>query len=506
MASLQNQQIDQTYAGLIKTNDEAALGATEKVIQDGAGNNSTLSMGTASASFTGTLDLSGATVIGGGGAAGLESGSGADSMQSAASLTTNAASASGASTIALGDGATADGPNSIVMGKNANDNGAQDAVVIGNGANAQTNADDYSVVLGKNAQSTVGNGIAIGQDAQSDGINTIMIGNGAAGSFNTVGIGVSVSALSNESIAIGYDADTQTGSNNSIAIGVYSEVTAGNTNAIAIGQTASAQAAGAVALGKQVIAAKTDTVSVQALETQTPSTPTAGGIIMTDAGSTERRLNIDASGNLQIDSTPVGGGGGGAPGLLNTTRGLRLNTSTGDDEQWRLTYVPDTYATSALNIPDNQLKIVAMQMQEGMTIGDVAIYVTTAGSGTVDLVLYKSTVDADGNLTGGALEVNFGTVDVSTAGQKVITSVNHTLGSTQDDVYFIGVYNSSGAAFSMQAVNSTNLAGPVTHGSLFGATMYRGYTFSVGQTSLPSTINGINFSKSTDFPIFGVRN
>ena len=81
---------------------------------------------------------------------------------------------------------------------------------------------------------------------------------------------------------------------------------------------ASATANGAYAVGQGVTAATADTVSVKALETQTASTPTAGGIIMNDAGSTARRLNIDASGNLQIDSTPVGGGGG-AAGLESGT-------------------------------------------------------------------------------------------------------------------------------------------------------------------------------------------
>ena len=75
MGSLQNARIDQSYPGLIKTNDEAAIGATEKVLQDGSGNNSTLSLGTASASFTGTLDLSGATVTG------LPSGGGLEPVQ-----------------------------------------------------------------------------------------------------------------------------------------------------------------------------------------------------------------------------------------------------------------------------------------------------------------------------------------------------------------------------------------------------------------------------------------
>ena len=70
MATLFNTKISDTYEGLIKTFDNAAIGAVEKNLTDGVGNASTLSIGTSSASFTGTLDLTNATVVGfsGGGA------------------------------------------------------------------------------------------------------------------------------------------------------------------------------------------------------------------------------------------------------------------------------------------------------------------------------------------------------------------------------------------------------------------------------------------------------
>ena len=64
MASLQGNEIRLTYPGLLKTTGNVALTAAEQVITDGLGNESTLSMGTSTASFTGTLDLSGATVTG----------------------------------------------------------------------------------------------------------------------------------------------------------------------------------------------------------------------------------------------------------------------------------------------------------------------------------------------------------------------------------------------------------------------------------------------------------
>ena len=64
MATLFNTKISDTYEGLIKTSDNGVIGAVEKNLTDGLGNASTLSIGTSSASFTGTLDLTNATVVG----------------------------------------------------------------------------------------------------------------------------------------------------------------------------------------------------------------------------------------------------------------------------------------------------------------------------------------------------------------------------------------------------------------------------------------------------------
>ena len=64
MATLFNTKISETYEGLIKTSDNGVIGAVEKNLTDGLGNASTLSIGTSTASFTGTLDLTNATVLG----------------------------------------------------------------------------------------------------------------------------------------------------------------------------------------------------------------------------------------------------------------------------------------------------------------------------------------------------------------------------------------------------------------------------------------------------------
>ena len=55
MATLTNTKIKDTYPALLKATDNGELSATEKVITDGVGNNSTLSLGTNSATVAGTL-------------------------------------------------------------------------------------------------------------------------------------------------------------------------------------------------------------------------------------------------------------------------------------------------------------------------------------------------------------------------------------------------------------------------------------------------------------------
>ena len=265
MATLFDQQIDQTYQGLIKTTDNAALGAVEKEITDGVGTSSTLKLGTTSASFVGTLDLTGATVTGlPVVTAGLVAGTGADSMQSDASLTTTAPSTIGVRSIALGNNARANAADTVAIGSGVNGEGST-AVVLGINSWSQSND---CIAIGNGAHARLGDCISIGRASQ---------------------------AADNRGIAIGQDAKS--------AVGVV--------DAIAFGTSSRANATGAVALGNNVTAAIIDTVSMKALEVQTDSTPTAGGIIMIDAGSTARRLNITAAGALQIDSTPVGGGAAG---------------------------------------------------------------------------------------------------------------------------------------------------------------------------------------------------
>jgi len=93
MAALTGNSIDSSYQGLIKTTDNGAISGTAKAVTDGLGNATNIEISNTATNFvSGTVDFTGSTVSGlPGGSAGLENGTGTDSLQSAAALTTNAA-------------------------------------------------------------------------------------------------------------------------------------------------------------------------------------------------------------------------------------------------------------------------------------------------------------------------------------------------------------------------------------------------------------------------------
>ena len=260
MATLTNEKIKLTYAGLIKTNDSGAIGAVAKPLTDGLGNAINMEVLTGQINFpSGVVDFTGSTVNGLPiEPAGLLSGTGLYSMTQTSTIAPNSSANGTDGCIALGWGALANtGAGNVAVGPGAQSNG------------------QFSLAVGRAAKANNGAGTALGNDAQANGNNSLAMM-------------YSARAAGQQSIGIGQQCNSS-----------------GN-NSIVLGSLSNASATGSVALGYQVTAAIANTVSVKALEVQTDSTPAAGGIIMSDAGGTDRRINIDAAGALQIDSTPVG--------------------------------------------------------------------------------------------------------------------------------------------------------------------------------------------------------
>jgi hypothetical protein len=239
MATLTGNSVGSSYLGLLKTTDNAAIGATEKNLTDGAGNASTLSIGTASASFTGTLDLAGATVTGlPAGAPGLVQGDVANSMVSAASLTTTPALATSGGNIAIGSNAQALGATNF----------NRNCIAIGTSSYA---FEEQNVSIGYNARTTGNRGLSIGTDSisvssraaavgfssQANNFAAVCLGDGNANGESSVSIG-GFNTLASPAYSVAIGRETQVPSNIAKGMAMGYQVTAIWANALTIPQIA----------------------------------------------------------------------------------------------------------------------------------------------------------------------------------------------------------------------------------------------------------------------------
>ena len=311
MATLTGQQIDGSYQGLLKTTDNGAVTGASKAITDGLGNATNIEIGNAVTKFpSGTVDFTGSTVQGlPSGSAGLENGTGADSLQSAAALTTNAADASAANSMAIGDGVTAAGTDTTAIGKTITTvTNTLNSVMLGTDLSTGSTGSDGTVVIGHGNVTADGRTVAIGYDVDIPSGQGQAMGNDinitGADRSTAIGSGINIDTVGSDKIAIG----TTMSLTADRAIGVGRDVTVSGDRAISIGDNTSATASGAVALGKNVTAATVDTVSVKALETQAD-----GGVNIKGDGTNAGKLKLyceDASGahNVTLEGPAHAGG------------------------------------------------------------------------------------------------------------------------------------------------------------------------------------------------------
>ena len=289
--TLTNQQINQTYQGLIKLGQSVAISATEDVLSDGLGNDSTLSLGTTSASFTGTLDLSGATIVGLNGG-GLVAGTGSNSQRTADALVTTPANASGISSIALGNAARAESSN---------------AIAIGNAAECLTSD---SITIGIGCQSPSGPSVVIGRSSEASGSVTTAIGNSAsvlAGqSIGISGENCNITSGSTRSVAIGRQARSE--AQNAIALGNFARVRSGGTASICLSSSsiAASDVTGSNAL--VLTPGEYGGVTSQAHAIILGSRTLSGSAVLSEAGiaiGRDAQVNASADGAVALGSGVV---------------------------------------------------------------------------------------------------------------------------------------------------------------------------------------------------------
>jgi hypothetical protein len=380
-----------------------------------------------------------------GGGGGLVSGTGPDSMVSDSSLTTTPATASGTSGIALGNGATSALTSSISIGSTATTDASGDIAIgnnarsIGGGAFARKNVvvgdsalsgsgSEQNVVLGASAQSGSNRTVTIGSSAQTTGARAIVVGtNSTASAFRSICIGAYSTASGDSAIVLGPEGST-----------------ASADYATAIGYNADATAVDAVAIGKDVTANITSTVSMKAIELQTNSTPTAGGIIMSDAGGTDRRLNLTSDGKLQVDNTRVG--------ILNAyASNLRNPEFTGyaSNTYWRTVKHMHgrgwSFNNGAIDQGAGTALMVPFDITEGVTVTTIGIplFAVTA-TDTLEIAIYENNTTDNGP----GARVRYESVPVTVADSQTIKEITLTTSFTPvpGKMYYVAAMTQGGSA------------------------------------------------------------
>lgn len=326
---LTGNEVQATYEGLLKTSSNATLAtASLEPVSDGAGNDSALELAQTQArlkgeyvelanstqssgividdavgdkvNYYGNHDFSGATVTGLPTASGgLQNGTGAYSLKNADSLVQTPSTAAGAKSITLGDGNSNYAEKAIIIGS-SNDNadsarvnsilignsvkGAQYSIVIGNNAPNYAAAD--AIQLGNSHVRTTGNycinvgygndvaasgnveQIVIGKSNTSNAQRNIIIGSNNTGSQDgTIIIGEGNSTTGGRNHGIGYQTVTTGSGEDKMAYGTLASATA--DRAIAIGRQASATHTNSVVLGTNVTSKADSTTHVAGLNVGT---------------------------------------------------------------------------------------------------------------------------------------------------------------------------------------------------------------------------------------------
>ena len=384
MGDLTGKRIDQTFDGLIKTNDEGPINAISfKGLQDGVGNNLPVQVSTIGVNFTGTVTGDNNTTyqidaVGDGNNIVLEFLAsdltqqditlipGTDitfGLSNPNEITINSTGGGGGATYTI---------NAVQSGLNVNLQLLADAVVVDTitlqaGGNVQLNQQGQAVVFSSTDTNTTYDFGAVGaagninfalsgSDTSNDvvtmqagtnitltdnGSNTFTIaasggGGGAAGLINGTGpgslkqadtltpsspanaagdqaiaLGNGAKALQPQGIAIGDGAESY--DIGAIAIGQYAEASGtyssawGRTSAaraegsVAFGQQAIVQntEAGAVAMGRGILAVYPDTTHVRELMVVAPSGGTGGnGVILLSPNGTAYKITVDNAGGI----------------------------------------------------------------------------------------------------------------------------------------------------------------------------------------------------------------
>ncbi|MFL9945434.1 YadA-like family protein [Paraburkholderia agricolaris] len=264
--------------------------------------------------------------------------------------------------IAIGPGGTATGGGSIAIGRGASalmTTSYASTLAVGDGASAKgrsvalgasASASDLSMAVGLGATASNGNAVAVGNSTQA-----------ASGSAIALGTSAAVDTTSTYAMALGANASI-TGGINSIALGASASVT--QASSVALGSNTSVTAGNAVALGTNSVANRANTVSVGTGTAQRQIVNVAAGTADTDAVNVKQLksagLTTDTSGNVTNafvaydDSTKakISLGGGVAGTTLTNVKAGALGASSTDAVNGSQLFVTNANVTTAQTTAD----------------------------------------------------------------------------------------------------------------------------------------------------------
>lgn len=195
--------------------------------------------------------------------------------------------------------------------------------------------------------------------------------------------------------------------------------------------------------------------------------------------------------------------------ILSTTRSLPFKMAT-NITTYRSASAVGSTTVSSTTFAGESTHYFPISLKEGSPVRAAAFRVNSAGSaglGTaeIELGIYNSTTNANGELIPGTLEVQFGKVSVLTTGVKeAVLASPYTLGATVDNIYWIAFRSYSTNSTSLNIYSSTDVlsswVGMSSSTSLVKLGMFVAttpYTAPAGlPASLPAT-GGVGFTQST---------
>ena len=160
-------------------------------------------------------------------------------------------------------------------------------------------------------------------------------------------------------------------------------------------------------------------------------------------------------------------GASGINGTLNdsTIGGYLLASNTQRPYKLTVGQVQSTSVTGTIN--GESIYGHKFYCQPGSVIDEIAFRIMTAGAGGLGLaacriLIYRSKLNATGNIVGGDLELDTNTnISTLSTGLKVLSGLNHTLSSnTYKDCWFMCIRNYQSGSLSLKLHSNT---GTVTH-------------------------------------------